>query len=171
MFSKILPNMVRRSSSRTAIYLPPNTRIVVGLARAMSSTVPSETSDHAGDSKCWKCHRHFGPNLAKHKKTLFCPSPDCRVIQPLPSDPAETAAFELFELDPSFDIDQKELDDNFKELQKLLHPDKFSTRSKVEQDIATDSSSIINHAYQVQTETIIFGYCVTTVHQCTYFEV
>ncbi|KAH9503299.1 hypothetical protein Btru_068692 [Bulinus truncatus] len=50
-------------------------------------------------------------------------------------------------LDPCFDIDVTKLSQVFKETQKKLHPDKFSTKSETERKLAEEQSSLLNKAY------------------------
>lgn len=45
-------------------------------------------------------------------------------------------------------MDVNKLEQSFKQLQRLLHPDKFSKSSDKEQEYSTSHSSLINHAYQ-----------------------
>ncbi|KAH9503298.1 hypothetical protein Btru_068691 [Bulinus truncatus] len=52
-------------------------------------------------------------------------------------------------LDPCFDTDVTKLSQVFKETQKKLHPDKFSTKSETERKLAEEQSSLLNKAYNV----------------------
>jgi molecular chaperone HscB len=47
-----------------------------------------------------------------------------------------------------FDLDLGELEQSFKNMQRKLHPDKFSISSEKEQEYSASQSSLINHAYQ-----------------------
>lgn len=69
---------------------------------------------------CWKC------NSAVEKGLLFCDK--CFVIQ-RPSN--EGNFFQLFGLKNVYDVDDLALSKKFRELQKVLHPDKFSLHSQV----------------------------------------
>ena len=57
--------------------------------------------------------------------------------------------FKVFELDPSFDVDARNLTKNFRSLQAKLHPDKFATKGKDQTDLAEEWSARVNQAYQV----------------------
>jgi len=47
-----------------------------------------------------------------------------------------------------YNINNQSLENNFKEMQKVLHPDKYSTASESDKEISAVSSSTINQAYQ-----------------------
>lgn len=68
--------------------------------------------------KCWKC--------GVEKKSLFelfCDQ--CNVIQ----DPHQQKNyFKILNVNESYDLNRKELQNKYRELQSVLHPDKFSTR-------------------------------------------
>ena len=55
--------------------------------------------------------------------------------------------FKLFKIKRSFDIDPSELKRNFTQLQRVLHPDKFVTKSLEEQETSADKSSQVNQAF------------------------
>jgi len=57
--------------------------------------------------------------------------------------------FELFSLDVTFDIDSKNLSDNFRSLQQTVHPDRFANASDQEKRISVQRAAQINEAYQV----------------------
>ncbi len=56
--------------------------------------------------------------------------------------------YELFGLEPNFNVDEKQLSDVFQRLQKSMHPDRFAHASSQEQLLAVQKSSMINDAYQ-----------------------
>ena len=58
--------------------------------------------------------------------------------------------FSLFgiEKDVVYDLNIKHVEKRFKDLQKLLHPDKFTLKSEKEQEASATTSSMINQAYQ-----------------------
>jgi len=57
--------------------------------------------------------------------------------------------FELFSLDVSFDIDLKQLSENFRVLQQAVHPDRFANASDQERRISVQRAAQINEAHQV----------------------
>ncbi|CAG9762400.1 unnamed protein product [Ceutorhynchus assimilis] len=86
---------------------------------------------------CWKCGLE-----RKNLLSVFCS--ECYVIQ----NPQETENyFRLLNLDEKFDIDTKELRNKYRALQSHLHPDKFTNKSKEEQSISANYSSLVNKAY------------------------
>jgi molecular chaperone HscB len=57
--------------------------------------------------------------------------------------------FELFELPVSFDIDLQDLSQRYRELQRVVHPDKFVNASDHERRLSVEKAAAINEAYQV----------------------
>eukprot|EP00899_Mesostigma_viride_P022838 jgi/Mesvir1/3739/Mv15015-RA.1 len=55
--------------------------------------------------------------------------------------------YELFKLEPSFDINSQQLYEQYKSFQKQTHPDGFSRMSEGDQLLAQQQSSFINEAY------------------------
>jgi hypothetical protein len=101
-------------------------------------------NDHSADDKwkeCWKCGTEVTP------ADMFCKAPKCGVIQAIQTE--STNFFDAFNLPVSYQINEKELEYAFKELQKKLHPDKFATSSNDVKKASTQSSAAINYAYQV----------------------
>jgi len=49
----------------------------------------------------------------------------------------------------SYSIDEQKLDQTFKKLQMLLHPDRFACKSETEKKISAVQSSLVTNAYQV----------------------
>lgn len=78
-------------------------------------SVPHARTD---SNKCWKC------GIDKKLLTeLFCE--ECSVIQgPFDRD----NYFRVLDVDESFTVDAHELKTKYRQLQTLLHPDKFSNR-------------------------------------------
>lgn len=85
---------------------------------------------------CWACARHLGEDA------LFCDS--CRVIQaPRPID-----HFRRLGLAAGFALDAKALDAGYFSRQRLLHPDRFATRSARERAISQSQAVALNEAYE-----------------------
>lgn len=67
-------------------------------------------------SVCWKCGKNRTENF-------FCEN--CHIIQ---KPPAEKNYFTIFGMQEKFDVDPVQLTNKFRQLQSLVHPDKFSTK-------------------------------------------
>ena len=79
------------------------------------------TSSSETSRKCWKC----GRETDAMKELFFC---HCGVVQ----SPADSVTFfSLFGIEEGFDVDLKRLSEQFKDLQKHLHPDMYSQKSEV----------------------------------------
>jgi len=52
-------------------------------------------------------------------------------------------------VEEKFDVDPKELTEKFRNLQRFLHPDKFSQKSEQEKEYSASHSSLANKAYSV----------------------
>jgi len=57
--------------------------------------------------------------------------------------------FELFELPVSFDVDLSDLSQRYRELQRVVHPDKFVNATDRERLLSVEKAAVINEAYQV----------------------
>ncbi len=57
--------------------------------------------------------------------------------------------FQIFKMPQTYDIDEVALDKTFKQLQMLLHPDRFALKSETERKISAIQSSLVTQAYQV----------------------
>lgn len=77
---------------------------------------------------------------------MFCPQTSCGAIQTI--DVTRCNYFNLLGIPERFDINLEELEKSFKDMQKVLHPDKFSTKSIEEKTISNECSSLVNQAYQ-----------------------
>ncbi|XP_025077042.1 iron-sulfur cluster co-chaperone protein HscB, mitochondrial-like [Pomacea canaliculata] len=98
---------------------------------------PMLQNDHEEERKCWNCGRTTDPS----EELFFC---KCGVVQ-TPAD--GMTYFTLFGIDQNFEIDIKKLSEEYKNLQKRLHPDMFSNKSKEEQELAEQQSAFLNKAY------------------------
>lgn len=109
-------------------------------AASGEASAPTSKEEKALRS-CWKC----GAKVPT--RNLFCPSSSCHVVQLLKLN--ETNLFGLFDLPETFFLDEKKLDQAFKQLQNKLHPDKVGAKGKEEVSVSTESSSVANVAYEV----------------------
>jgi molecular chaperone HscB len=57
--------------------------------------------------------------------------------------------FEIFGLEPDLELDKKVLDNRFFKLITAVHPDKFIKQSKIQQELATGWSALINDVYKI----------------------
>lgn len=90
---------------------------------------------------CWKCGSE-SPN-----QEFFCKADNCGVVQAYKLK--DINAFHVFGLEQKYLIDNATLDNEYKNVQKLLHPDKFSMKPNSERDASNETSSTVNQAYQV----------------------
>ncbi|XP_038059203.1 iron-sulfur cluster co-chaperone protein HscB-like [Patiria miniata] len=90
---------------------------------------------------CWNCHA-LTELVDKSEVQFFCDA--CNAIQPLNPD---SNFFQTMQCDETFDLDTAKLRQTFRNLQRKLHPDKFSVMSKEEQDYSAMQSSEVNKAY------------------------
>lgn len=72
------------------------------------------------NGKCWKC----GKSTDLNTEMFFC---GCGVVQ----SPPNISYFMLLGVEENFDVDLAVLSKVHKDLQKLLHPDKYSQKSMV----------------------------------------
>ena len=72
--------------------------------------------------------------------------------------------FLLFNLPESFEIDKKLLNEQYLNLQKALHPDKFAHCSAQEQRLAIQKSAQINDALETLKNPISRAECLIALH-------
>ena len=94
----------------------------------------------AAPPPCWSCGA-VGTPVGSSVFSCF----ECHAILPVDD---RRCKFSLFQMEPAVVVDVAILEKRFRDLQKRLHPDKFSTKSKREQDISSSSSALVNVAYQ-----------------------
>ena len=70
------------------------------------------------------------------------------VIKTNPESNADLTHFDVFELDPTFDLDARKLTKKFREIQSILHPDKFAKSGQEQLKMAEGWSTRVNEAYQ-----------------------
>lgn len=91
--------------------------------------------------QCWKCSE------VARDDNIFCENKKCNSI--LEIGKLKLDYFSLFDVPRKVNIDIGVLEHRYKDLQKHLHPDKFSTKSMEERRLSTAASSYANQAYQV----------------------
>jgi len=95
---------------------------------------------------CSKCGEYLS------QSHIICPK--CNAIRRI--NPS-TNFFELLNVEKAYKIDLQKLQKEFRHLQTLVHPDKFSNKPKDEQSISADWSSLINKAYTTLQDPIKRG--------------
>jgi len=99
------------------------------------------------NTNCWQC------NTQVDLPQFTCPK--CGTVL----DPEYTIKqlnhFEVFDLEPKFEVDTQELSKSFKKLQFLLHPDKFATKDEKQKDYSADMSSLVNKSYAVLCDPLL----------------
>jgi hypothetical protein len=73
---------------------------------------------------CWSCQKKL---TEKESRGFFCP---CERDIILPVNVKNTY-YDLFEIQPEYDINKKELTKKFRALMRKLHPDLFTLKSDV----------------------------------------
>jgi len=85
---------------------------------------------------CWACGKPTGCC------NFFCA---CGKIQPLIG---HCSYFETFGIPKAYDLNPKELEHAFFELQKTMHPDRYGQKSRIEQYFSRSNSTYLNVAYR-----------------------
>ncbi|XP_045216916.2 iron-sulfur cluster co-chaperone protein HscB-like [Mercenaria mercenaria] len=106
------------------------------------------------DRKCWKC----GSPTDEEKELFFC---NCGVVQSVPED---LTYFKVMNCEEKFDIDTNSLSRLYKDLQRKLHPDKYSQRSKEELALAEQQSAFVNRAYNTLLKPLTRGQYLLEIH-------
>lgn len=91
---------------------------------------------------CWQCRAVVCPLDPR-----FCQ--ECKAVQPMNAPPNDSFAILGFTPPYTYDIDIGQLESTYKQLQKTLHPDKFSSASAEEQGHSAQHSAHINRAYEL----------------------
>ena len=99
---------------------------------------------------CWKCHEPTGGGPV-------CVS--CGTIQP-PS--ADADLFALLGLKRSFRIDPAELDARFRDVSRLVHPDRFAKASAVERRMSLQWTAAVNAARRVLKDPLTRAHYLAT---------
>ncbi|XP_078523414.1 iron-sulfur cluster co-chaperone protein HscB [Lissotriton helveticus] len=89
------------------------------------------------EGTCWNCQNHVQLDL------FFCPT--CSAIQP-PDQSKDY--FQIMNSERTFMVNVQKLQEQYRNHQRLLHPDYFSQKSQKERDLAEKQSSLVNKAYR-----------------------
>ncbi|EDW73636.2 uncharacterized protein Dwil_GK16550 [Drosophila willistoni] len=87
---------------------------------------------------CWNCKKKI-----MHLQKMICS--DCGHLQDVNTS---INYFDLLSFPIKFELEPLQLTKRFRQLQTLVHPDKFSNKSDREQSNSSDWSSLINKAYK-----------------------
>jgi len=71
--------------------------------------------------------------------------------------------FEVFDIPVEYTLDLSSLRDRFREVQRVVHPDKFSSESSQVQRLAAQNAAHANQAFQTLKDPITRGFCVLTL--------
>ncbi|XP_012277071.1 iron-sulfur cluster co-chaperone protein HscB, mitochondrial [Orussus abietinus] len=85
--------------------------------------------------KCWQCNFPY-------KSELFCSK--CKALQ---DPPEKMNYFQLIGVKEDYNIEIAELQKKYRQLQNILHPDRFGNKTEKEKQISENLSSLINKAY------------------------
>jgi molecular chaperone HscB len=72
--------------------------------------------------------------------------------------------FQLFDLPESFELDREALSERYRELQRVVHPDRYANASEQERRLAVQASSHINEAFQVLRDPLARARYLLAVH-------
>ncbi|XP_003427292.1 iron-sulfur cluster co-chaperone protein HscB [Nasonia vitripennis] len=103
-------------------------------------------------SKCWQCD-------FPHKSELFCTK--CKALQKLPKD---IDYFDIIGVEKTFDVVVEDIQKKYRQLQTLLHPDKFGQKSDKEKEISENLSSLVNKAYNTLLHPLDRGLYMLKLH-------
>ena len=103
-----------------------------GAARLDPKGAPEERIVQA----CWSCQGPVGAG------DPFCPS--CQAVQP----PGQADHFQRLSLPRGFGIDTAALEKSYFRMQRLLHPDRFATRTPKEKALSQQQATSLNDAYE-----------------------
>ncbi|KAH8295664.1 hypothetical protein KR018_002422 [Drosophila ironensis] len=87
---------------------------------------------------CWNCE-----GKSELKRNMICS--DCGHLQDVN---ATINYFDLLSFPAKFPLEAQKLTQSFRQLQTLVHPDKYSNKTSREQTNSADWSSLINKAYK-----------------------
>jgi molecular chaperone HscB len=103
----------------------------------MSETIHPQGAIAADQlSPCWSCK---GP---VDRRALFCHT--CSAIQP----PHAIDHFSRLGLVPRFDLDRAEIERNYFRFQRIVHPDRFASKSPREKALSQAQAVAFNDAYE-----------------------
>ncbi len=72
--------------------------------------------------------------------------------------------FELFGLPLDYSIDVGELSDNYRNLQRVVHPDRFASGSEQERRLSMQGATLINEAFQTLKDPMLRARYLLSLH-------
>jgi hypothetical protein len=99
------------------------------------------------DSKCWSCGHS---DTCPASTIMFCQT--CGKLQSLEKHTKKDASlcyFDLLSQPKTVEVCESSLETEFRNMQKVLHPDKYANACMSERNLSMTNSSIVNQAYQV----------------------
>lgn len=114
----------------------------------INPVVSLKTLQYSSDSvppKCWNCNFVY-------KSDLFCSQ--CKSLQEMPEN---LNYFDILGVKFSYNVNNNEVHDKYRQLQKMLHPDRFSNKTEREKQISESLSALLNKAYTTLTHPLKRG--------------
>lgn len=131
-------------------------RVYSSAMASTSSTAPNTSTASRAPTPCWQCGQDTG------RAALVCDA--CGRVQPPSDNPADAYAMLVESIAPDepkkFDIDLRQLERSYKSLQKVLHPDKFSSASQAEKEYSAEQAIRVNMAYAALKEPLSRADCL-----------
>lgn len=113
-----------------------NVTLVQARADGAAQLDPKGGAEERIVQACWSCQ---GPVAAGEP---FCAS--CQAVQP----PGQADHFQRLGLPRQFEIDTAALEKSYFRMQRLLHPDRFATRTPKEKTLSQQQATSLNDAYE-----------------------
>ncbi|XP_037935638.1 iron-sulfur cluster co-chaperone protein HscB-like isoform X2 [Teleopsis dalmanni] len=139
---KVLCANVRREFSTNYSHRWPNVQVEWAAKETQSKNSAHQVRNYVpsiGEAVgCWNCKK-----TGERKHYMLCE--ECGFLQDVDM---EINYFDLLNFPKSFEIERQKLTQQFRKLQTLVHPDKFSNKTTREQNNSADWSSLINKAYK-----------------------
>lgn len=113
----------------------------------INSTNSLKILKYSSDSpaKCWNCNFLY-------KSELFCSQ--CKSLQEMPEN---LNYFDILGVKLDYNVNDDEVHNKYRQLQKMLHPDRFSNKTEREKQISESLSSLLNRAYSTLTNPLKRG--------------
>lgn len=122
-----------------------------GRKRDFVSSSASSFPEHAAKFECWSCfteqeQQSQGKEEDREEISFFCKK--CAAIKH-PDTFHKVSHYRLLSVPERFSVDKKQVELSMKNLQKILHPDKFSSagQMKREKEYSEEISARVNEAY------------------------